>query len=36
MHTKKYINNLYEHFIHNNCKVSLIKLTAEDITNYKL
>ncbi|XP_060877923.1 uncharacterized protein LOC132950461 isoform X2 [Metopolophium dirhodum] len=35
-YTKKYIDNLFNNAVFNKCEVSVLKLTAEDIENYKL
>ncbi|XP_003246470.1 uncharacterized protein LOC100574764 [Acyrthosiphon pisum] len=35
-YTKKYIDNLFNNAVFNTCEVSVLKLTAEDIANYKL
>ncbi|KAL4143659.1 hypothetical protein QTP88_005969 [Uroleucon formosanum] len=35
-YTKKYIDNLFNNAVYKKCEVSVIKLTAEDIENYKL
>jgi len=36
LYTKKYIDNLFNNVFNNKCEVSMIKLSAEDIANYKL
>ncbi|XP_029344674.1 uncharacterized protein LOC100570702 [Acyrthosiphon pisum] len=35
-YTKKYIDSLFNNVFYNKCEVLLIKLTSEDIANYKL